>query len=250
MSLWPIPLGQALKPTGTLDTAPGVMFPAYQKVAARVSPAGTRPGPGHGKQDRLFTRPFTGHHGVRTVMKIEVLALLLVFIPPWIGSSHFRDSSRKGQGLPCTFDPQRPNVPDCLHERRAGKLFVSPKYVRQLNFDEHGLAAIHSEKGWMYVNRTGAVVITGVLPMDNWADTFHDGLVRVMRGERYGFANPEGTLVIPAEYDGAFNFDKGTAIVCKHCRQNCDDEGHCTFRGGDWLRIGVDGRVVARVSSR
>ena len=50
----------------------------------------------------------------------------------------------------------------------------------------------------MYVSRKGKVVIWGVPVMDNGADSFHDGLVRIVRNGKYGFANRGGEVVIPA----------------------------------------------------
>jgi hypothetical protein len=75
----------------------------------------------------------------------------------------------------------------------------------------------------MYVSRTGRVVISGVPSIDNWADSFHDGLVRVVRNKKYGFANRKGQIVISTNYDGALNFEKGKAKVCSRCESKCVD---------------------------
>ena len=48
--------------------------------------------------------------------------------------------------------------------------------------------------------------------------------------------------------DGAFNFEKGTAVVCQDCKAHCDGE-HCAFEGGRWLRIDTRGRVVGEVQA-
>ena len=75
----------------------------------------------------------------------------------------------------------------------------------------------------MYVNRRGKIVISGIPVMDNGTDSFHDGLVRVVRNGKYGFANRRGHVVIPPIYDGVMNFEKGRAEVCKGCESKCDD---------------------------
>ena len=151
-------------------------------------------------------------------------------------------------GRPCTFDAERPNLPNCLQTASSGRLFVSSNYLRQLSFNRFGLAAVYSrEEGWMYVNHKGRVVVSGVAEMDNWADSFHNGLVRVVKSKKYGYANQNGVVIIPPIYDGALNFRNGTAQVCRTCR--CDDPRaeHCTFVGGEWFRIDTHGRVVARL---
>ncbi|MGB2624201.1 MAG: WG repeat-containing protein [Candidatus Acidiferrum sp.] len=102
----------------------------------------------------------------------------------------------------------------------------------------------------MYVNREGRAVITGVPVMDNGADWFHDGLVRIVRNGKYGFANRRGQVVISPVYDGALNFEKGLATVCKGCKSKCTAPHNCeyhVFAGGEWFQIDTRGTVVARL---
>jgi hypothetical protein len=151
-------------------------------------------------------------------------------------------------GVACMFDAERPEMPDCII---AGSrtLSVNSKYLGDLPFDRFGLAPVYArEYGWTYVNRTGLVVITGVYGFDNWADEFHDGLVRIRRGQKFGFANRKGVVVIPPNYDGAFSFKGGLAVVCRHCR--CKQTGeHCLLTGGDWSRINKSGHIVSHIDT-
>src|SRR6266404_268972 len=102
----------------------------------------------------------------------------------------------------CIYDFERGVISDCIQKAASGKLIIKQQVLKHLKFDSHGLAAVRSEtNGWMYVSRTGEVVIRGVPTMDNWADTFHGGLVRVVRNNKYGFSNRKGQLVISAVYD-------------------------------------------------
>jgi hypothetical protein len=153
-------------------------------------------------------------------------------------------------GTPCLFDFERGEVPNCVREAATGELFVEPHYLKELTFDSHGLAAVQSGKeGWMYVNRTGKVVISGVPVMDNGADWFHDGLVRIVRNGKYGFANRRGRVVSPPIYDGALNFEKGRAIACKRCKSECVNPNceYQSFAGGEWFRINTKGTVLSRL---
>jgi hypothetical protein len=96
-------------------------------------------------------------------------------------------------------------------------------------------------------NRQGP--ISGVPTMDNWADTFHNGLVRVVRNEKYGFSDRRGQLVIFPVYDGAMNFESGKAKVCNGCTSKCVElecEYH-VFSGGEWFEIDTTGTVVSRI---
>jgi hypothetical protein len=150
----------------------------------------------------------------------------------------------------CIFDFQRGEIPNCLRQTATGQFFIAPDALKQLQFDSYGLAAVLSPReGWMYVSRRGIVVVRGVPTMDNGPDSFHDGLVRVVRNKRYGFANRKGQLVIPLTYDGAMNFEKGKAKVCKGCESKCagGDCEHHVFSGGEWLQIDTHGNAVGRI---
>jgi hypothetical protein len=154
------------------------------------------------------------------------------------------------QGSPCMFDFERGELPNCILKSAAGDLSIAPQFLKDLEFDSAGLAAVRSAtQGWMYVNHKGKVIIRGVPVMDNWADTFHDGLVRFVRNNKYGFANRSGRTVIPPIYDGAMNFEKGNAEVCKGCASKCADpdcEYH-VFSGGSWFLINTNGAIRKRI---
>jgi hypothetical protein len=158
-----------------------------------------------------------------------------------------------GPATSCLFDFERGEVPDCIRQAADGKLFVSQEVLKLLQFDSFGLAPVLSAKeGWMYVNRKGRVVIRGVPVMDNGADWFHNGLVRIVRNGKYGFANRRGQLVISPVYDGALNFEKGLATVCQGCKSKCSAPNDCEyhiFAGGHWFQIDTKGTVVARLHS-
>lgn len=169
------------------------------------------------------------------------------------------NESRKSQvskpdatGTSCIYDFERGEVPNCLRQAATGQLFVTTEVLKQLHFDSYGLAPVLSPKeGWMYVSRKGKVVIQGVQVMDNGPDSFHDGRVRVVRNNKYGFADRKGQLVIPPAYDGALNFEKGKAKVCNGCVSRCADVDceHSFFSGGEWFQIDTQGKSVARVKS-
>jgi hypothetical protein len=137
-------------------------------------------------------------------------------------------------------------VPGCIGANAQGRLLIAARYLRRMTFDSHGLAAVWShEEGWMYVDRTGTVLVTGVPSIDNGADSFHDGLVRIVRGNKYGFADRQGRIVVDPVYDGAMNFERGRAAVCKGCKAECI-EAECgySFTGGEWFSLNTKGEAV------
>jgi len=132
-----------------------------------------------------------------------------------------------------------------------------------LHFDWHGLAQVRSDEDprllWMYVNRKGRVVVSGVPNVDNWAEEFSNGLVRTIVNEKYGFANRQGKIVIKPVYDGASPFEHGYGKVCNQCREVCAVPGgtaelesmpgcdHRFMDGGEWFKIDKKGHIVARL---
>jgi hypothetical protein len=150
----------------------------------------------------------------------------------------------------CIYDFERGEVHDCIQKSADGELSIKKQVLKRLQFDSYGLAVVKSAtNGWMYVSRKGKVVISGVPTMDNWADTFHDGLVRIVRNSKYGFSNRAGQVIVSPVYDGAMNFENGKARVCNGCTIKCADakcEYH-GFSGGEWFEIDTQGTVVSRI---
>ena len=178
---------------------------------------------------------------------ICALALFVFVQGPSSQASATPQVSAPVTDTPCLFDFERGEIPNCVRQTATGQLFISPEALRQLHFNSYGLAPVFSPKeGWMYVSRRGIVVIKGVPTMDNGPDTFHDGLVRVIKNGKYGFANSKGQLVVPASYDGALNFEHGKAKVCKGCISKCADTGceHRTFAGGEWFLVDTRGTPI------
>ena len=144
---------------------------------------------------------------------------------------------------PCLFDYELGEVPDCVQAGTDGSRSIAARYVKELRYRTSGLAAVHSVDGWMYVDRRGKVVITGVPTFDNGPDEFQDGLVRFLKNQKYGFADQSGKVVIAPRYDGAMPFEKGRARVCLGCVLTCADPEceHHVFSGGKWHSIGKNG---------
>jgi hypothetical protein len=160
------------------------------------------------------------------------------------------DPFAESSGEKCISDFERGEISKCIRQATTGELFIAPLVLKELDFDSYGIAPVLSLKeGWMYVSRSGIVVVQGVPTTDDGPDSFHDGLVRVIRNEMYGFANLRGELVIPPIYDGAMSFENGKAKVCKGCESKCADHNceHHFFAGGEWFQIDTKGSVIARI---
>jgi len=94
---------------------------------------------------------------------------------------------------------------------RTGKAVIDVSgYESAGNFSE-GLAAVKvRNKGWGFINTTGALVIP---PNFESAFTFNEGLAPVLLDGKRGFINKNGTLVIENQYDWVEGFSEGVAVV-------------------------------------
>jgi hypothetical protein len=61
-----------------------------------------------------------------------------------------------------------------------------------LRFAIYMLEAVRRSPDWIYLRREGKVILRGVPVMDNTADSFQDGLVRIVKNGKYGIANRGG----------------------------------------------------------
>jgi hypothetical protein len=80
-------------------------------------------------------------------------------------------------------------------------------YLRRLS---EGTAAFLEGNKWGYINTDGEIVIPA--SFDD-AEPFSEGRALVRIGDRYGFFDRRGTMVIPAKYAAAGSFSSGLAPV-------------------------------------
>jgi hypothetical protein len=171
---------------------------------------------------------------------IAVLGLILLALSS-VGRAQARTTAE------CSIDTDLPSIPSCALETRHGQVHVGATYLPLLLASAHGrLIAVRLPTGWAYVDRHGRVVVTDVAVMDNGANDFHHGLVRVTRNGKWGLADAQGRLVVPLRYDGMLDYRPGKGwSVCSGCRAASDGE-HGWFEGGEWASLDRHGRMISR----
>lgn len=93
------------------------------------------------------------------------------------------------------------------------------------------------------VNRNKEVIFDAYL-FDNGPDYISDGLFRIKRNGKIGFANQSGKIVIPPKYTCAFPFEDGKAKVAYTCTILKDDMGHSTSESDGWFYIDKFGKRI------
>jgi hypothetical protein len=128
----------------------------------------------------------------------------------------------------------------------AGRITLAKNFLKQLNFDKHGLAAIFTQEQYYYVRKDGSVL--AVVAFDNWADDYQEGLVRSFTGGKIAYFDRNFKQVIGPTYDWGQPFKDGRALVCRGCTlQAPDADGHQGFSGGVWGYINKDGEEIVPV---
>ncbi len=68
-------------------------------------------------------------------------------------------------------------------------------------------------------------------PSYSYIFPFSEGFAVMIRDGKYGYLNSEGKVQLSPQFDGAWEFDKGIAKVCRKCRFSIEEGG---FVGGKW----------------
>lgn len=78
---------------------------------------------------------------------------------------------------------------------------------------------------------------------DNGPDWPEDGLFRILRNGKIGYADEDGFIRIPPQFACAFPFSNGVAKVSLHCELIPDGE-HTRMESDRWFFIDTEGKVV------
>lgn len=87
-------------------------------------------------------------------------------------------------------------------------------------------------------------VVFDVYLFDNGPDYLSDGLFRVKRNGKVGYANSLGELVIACKYECASPFEDGKAKVALDCQTKQGEDEHTYETSKQWLVIDKKGIVV------
>jgi len=75
---------------------------------------------------------------------------------------------------------------------------------------------------------------------DNGPDYISDGLFRIVKNHKIGYADEAGRIVIEPQYDCAFPFEDGFAKVSNNCTAVKEDE-HTAWVSENWITIDKKG---------
>jgi hypothetical protein len=93
---------------------------------------------------------------------------------------------------------------------RNGKVAINPQFGFAHNFSE-GLAEVEVGNRYGYIDKSGTMVVPPLSEVGN--PRFSEGLVSMMIGGRWGYFDKAGKVAINPQFDFAFEFSEGLASV-------------------------------------
>lgn len=87
-------------------------------------------------------------------------------------------------------------------------------------------------------------ILFDLVMFDKGPEPFNEGLTRVLRDGKMGYANKFGQIVIPCIYDYAKWFDKGVAEVTFDATIFLDADEHRRVESDEWFTIDKRGQKV------
>jgi hypothetical protein len=104
-------------------------------------------------------------------------------------------------------------------------------------------AVVCSDKsGFVGINKSEKVLFK-IFPFDNGPDYPCDGLFRIVKGDKIGFADTLGEVVILPRFAAALPFSDNLAAICENCTTKISGE-HFSWEGGKWGFINKKGEII------
>jgi len=132
----------------------------------------------------------------------------------------------------------------CGYKSAAGDTLIKPGKYDMCFTDTFTYAAIvmKPDEGFFGVDKSGAVLYQ-VFVYDNGPDYLAEGLFRIKKNGKIGYANHEGRVVIEPQFACAYPFENGKAKVSLDCKTLHDGE-HTGWESSAWFYIDKTGKRI------
>jgi Permuted papain-like amidase enzyme, YaeF/YiiX, C92 family len=116
-------------------------------------------------------------------------------------------------------------------------------------FRTHAIVMTRADHQWVVIDRKEAVQYA-VFPFDNGPDYPSEGLFRIVKDGKIGYADAiTYTIVIPPQYGCAYPFENGKAKVSRNCQTTQDGE-HSTWTSDSWEYIDKTGAAQSAAAAQ
>jgi hypothetical protein len=145
----------------------------------------------------------------------------------------------------CSSMELEPNK--CGYMNSSGKMIIPfGKYTFCYTemFDKMAIVSVKGKPGFFAINRK-EIFLFEVLTYDNGPDEFNEGLIRIKKNGKIGFANEKGEILINPQFDAAMPFSKGYAAICIGGINEKQGE-YIVRNNGKWGLIDKSGRFILK----
>lgn len=104
---------------------------------------------------------------------------------------------------------------------------------------------VQKESGRIIAINRSANELFEAFKYDNGPDYIQEGLFRIIKNGKIGYANEKGEILIEPEFDCAFPFKNGIAKVSNDCSTKKVGE-HLTWESKNWFYINKKGERVEK----
>ncbi|HLO54704.1 MAG TPA: WG repeat-containing protein [Saprospiraceae bacterium] len=133
-------------------------------------------------------------------------------------------------------------VPFAFVDKRNDTIIPTGKYYATWTDTLKTFAIVSKNSEMIGIDRNENLLFS-VFFIDNGPDYVVEGLFRVMRNGKIGYANKQGEIVIPCQFDCAYYFENGKAKVSNNCKRIKEGEYH-RWISDDWYYIDKQGNRI------
>jgi hypothetical protein len=132
----------------------------------------------------------------------------------------------------------------CSYVNTKGEVVIPDgKYLMcQTDTFRNFAIVLHPDSAWVGINRQEEILFR-IFNYDNGPDYVREGLFRIFEGNKMGFANTRGEIVIPPQFPAVYPFFERRAAFCEGCVVEQDGE-YTRWSGGKWGFIDQKGERV------
>lgn len=127
-------------------------------------------------------------------------------------------------------------------DEKGDTVIAMGKYSYCFTDSFRNFAIVASDKGLIGINRDETQLFN-VYMYDNGPDYIADGLFRIIKDKKIGYANTNGEVILEPQYTCAYPFKDGKAKVAMNCSTHKDGE-HAFWESEEWFFIDKKGNRV------
>jgi hypothetical protein len=127
----------------------------------------------------------------------------------------------------------------------AGQPKITPSFFFAYEFGPGGVAAVMGKDGPAFI-ATDGTTLARAFSFDNGPDYFVAGRARIVDGDKMGFIDDSGRIVVRPRWDFASSFCMSRAAVCLGCAA-VDRGEYVDHAGGKWGFIDREGAIAVPV---